>query len=106
MLPLCLASNTCVCVLVYAGKTRVSGFLRGVFPALVGIFPAILSHGLVYFMMKQVVTRGAWSGERHGDLTELLCTSAAILAQNIVTNPIGMIQTRMQVRRLTVNDCI
>lgn len=74
-----------------------SGFFRGVFPALVGICPSILSHSLVYYMLKKVLTKGTWSGERHGTRTELLCGSAAILAQNIVTNPIAVIQTRMQV---------
>lgn len=75
----------------------IPGFFRGLSPALVGICPAIWSHGLTYFVLKQIVSRGAWYGERHGDLTELLCGSAAILSQNVVTNPIGVVQTRMQV---------
>lgn len=86
-----------LCVLSFVLGEHTSGFFRGVFPALVGICPSILSHSLVYYILKQVVTKGTWSGERHGTRTELLCGSAAILAQSIVTNPIAVIQTRMQV---------
>lgn len=73
------------------------GFFRGLAPGLVGIIPARSTYFFAYARSKDFWTNNARLGDRHRDLTEVLCGVTAGVVQNTITNPIWMVKTRMQV---------
>ena len=76
-----------------------SGFFRGLAPGLVGIIPARSTYFFAYARSKEFWTNNARLGDRHRDLTEVLCGVTAGVVQNTITNPIWMVKTRMQVEK-------
>ncbi|CAM9450711.1 unnamed protein product [Ectocarpus sp. 4 AP-2014] len=72
------------------------GFFRGLPPGLAGIIPARSTYFFAYSRSKDFWTNNARLGDRHRDLTEVLCGVTAGVVQNTITNPIWMVKTRMQ----------
>ncbi|CAM9802197.1 unnamed protein product [Ascophyllum nodosum] len=72
------------------------GFFRGLAPGLVGIIPARSTYFWAYSKSKEFWTNNARLGDRHRDLTEIICGLTAGIVQNTITNPIWMVRTRMQ----------
>lgn len=62
-----------------------------------GIIPARSTYFFAYARSKDFWTNNARLGDRHRDLTEILCGVTAGVVQNTITNPIWMVKTRMQV---------
>lgn len=61
-----------------------------------GIVPARSTYFLAYSKSKEFWNNEARLGDRHRDLTEILCGVTAGIVQNTITNPIWMVKTRMQ----------
>lgn len=78
-------------------KSSTPGFFRGLAPGLAGIIPARSTYFFAYSRSKDFWTNNARLGDRHRDLTEVLCGVTAGVVQNTITNPIWMVKTRMQV---------